>query len=122
MGRSSRPRISVDVTFVLGKPSDALPSAATGGGARVVSSANRAAMRERLRSSIQVNGNVLFFFILLVNPVGSEWLVSIFPFLFLCFCLGNDLRSRVVNFKVKVSVLFTVSEYFIFNANVKSDF
>lgn len=44
------------------KPSDALLSAATGGGARVVSSANRAAMRERLRSSIQVNGNVLFFY------------------------------------------------------------
>lgn len=85
MGRSSRPRISVDVTFVLGKPSDALLSAATGGGARVVSSANRAAMRERLRSSIQVNGNVLvFFFILLVNLVGSDWLVWIFPF---CFCV-----------------------------------
>lgn len=86
MGRSSRPRISVDVTFVLGKPSDALLSAATGGGARVVSSANRAAMRERLRSSIQVNGNVLFFYFIgescWERMVGLDFPVFVFVFLF----------------------------------------
>lgn len=31
-----------------------------------------------------------------------EWMVGLdFPVLFLCFCLGNDLRSRVVSFKVQ---------------------
>lgn len=68
MGRSSRPRISVDVTFVLVKPSDTLLSAGTGGGARDVSSANRAAMREGFSSSLHINGNELFC-VLLVDPV-----------------------------------------------------
>lgn len=67
MGRSSRPRVGVDVTFVLVKPSDTLPSTGAGGGA--ASSHRPIAQRcgKDFRSSVHVNGNVLFR-ISLVDP------------------------------------------------------